>query len=215
MLGIEASGFEPEQCEALLHAISRTYGMVLVTGPTGSSKTVPLHSDLNILNEPAINISTVEDPAEINLPAINQVNVNDRAGLAFSAALESFLRQDHDIVMVGEIRDIETGEIAIKAAQTGQVVLSTLHTNGAPSTFTRLMNMDIAPFSIATSVIMITAQRLARKLCSCKRPIDIPVGALLRAGFKSHELDGSWQAYVPVGHNICKNSDYKGRLGRY
>jgi type IV pilus assembly protein PilB len=214
-LGIEALGYEPEQREALLHAIGRPYGMVLVTGPTGSGKTVSLYTCLNILNKPGINISTAEDPAEINLPGINQVNVNDRAGLTFSAALKSFLRQDPDIIMVGEIRDMETGEIAIKAAQTGHMVLSTLHTNDAPSTLTRLMNMGIAPFNIATSVIMITAQRLARKLCSCKRPIDIPEEALLRAGFKPDELDGTWQSYGPVGCDICKNSGYKGRLGIY
>ncbi len=214
-LGIEALGYEPEQREALLHAINRPYGMVLVTGPTGSGKTVSLYTCLNILNKPGINISTAEDPAEINLPGINQVNVNDKAGLTFSAALKSFLRQDPDIIMVGEIRDIETGEIAIKAAQTGHMVLSTLHTNDAPSTLTRLMNMGIAPFNIATSVIMITAQRLARKLCSCKRPLEIPEPALLRAGFRAEELDGSWQPYGPVGCDICKNSGYKGRVGIY
>ena len=214
-LGIEALGYEPEQREALLRAIRRPYGMVLVTGPTGSGKTVSLYTCLNILNKPGINISTAEDPAEINLPGINQVNVNERAGLTFSAALKSFLRQDPDIIMVGEIRDIETGEIAIKAAQTGHLVLSTLHTNDAPSTLTRLMNMGIAPFNIATSVIMITAQRLARKLCSCKRPINIPDEALLRAGFKADELNGTWQSYGPVGCDICKNSGYKGRLGIY
>ena len=214
-LGIEALGYEPEQQKALMHAISRPYGMVLVTGPTGSGKTVSLYTCLNILNKPGINISTAEDPAEINLPGINQVNVNDRAGLSFSVALKSFLRQDPDIIMVGEIRDIETGEIAIKAAQTGHMVLSTLHTNDAPSTLTRLMNMGIAPFNIATSVILITAQRLARKLCSCKRPLEIPQEALLRAGFKSEELDGTWQPYGPVGCDICKNSGYKGRCGIY
>ena len=214
-LGIEALGYEPAQQEALLHAINRPYGMVLVTGPTGSGKTVSLYTCLNILNKPGINISTAEDPAEINLPGINQVNVNDKAGLSFSAALKSFLRQDPDIIMVGEIRDIETGEIAIKAAQTGHLVLSTLHTNDAPSTLTRLMNMGIAPFNIATSVIMITAQRLARKLCSCKRPLEIPQEALLRAGFKPEELDGTWQPYGPVGCDICKNSGYKGRCGIY
>lgn len=214
-LGIEALGYEPEQQKALLHAIGRPYGMVLVTGPTGSGKTVSLYTCLNILNKPGINISTAEDPAEINLPGINQVNVNDKAGLSFSVALKSFLRQDPDIIMVGEIRDIETGEIAIKAAQTGHLVLSTLHTNDAPSTLTRLMNMGIAPFNIATSVIMITAQRLARKLCSCKRPLDIPQEALIRAGFQPDELDGTWQPYGPVGCDICKNSGYKGRCGIY
>jgi type IV pilus assembly protein PilB len=214
-LGIEALGYDPEQKEALLRAIQRPYGMVLVTGPTGSGKTVSLYTCLNILNKPGINISTAEDPAEINLPGINQVNVNDRAGLTFSAALKSFLRQDPDIIMVGEIRDIETGEIAIKAAQTGHLVLSTLHTNDAPTTLTRLMNMGIAPFNIATSVILITAQRLARRLCSCKRPIEVPKEALIRAGFKEEDLDGSWQPYGPVGCDICKNSGYKGRAGIY
>ena len=214
-LGIEALGYEPEQKAALMHAIARPYGMVLVTGPTGSGKTVSLYTCLNILNKPGINISTAEDPCEINLPGINQVNVNDRAGLTFAAALKAFLRQDPDIIMVGEIRDLDTGEIAIKAAQTGHTVLSTLHTNDAPSTLTRLMNMGVAPFNIATSVILITAQRLARRLCSCKRPIDIPKEALLRAGFLESELDGTWQPYGPVGCDICKNSGYKGRVGIY
>jgi len=214
-LGIEALGYEPEQKAALMHAISRPYGMVLVTGPTGSGKTVSLYTCLHILNKPGINISTAEDPCEINLAGINQVNVNDKAGLTFAAALKAFLRQDPDIIMVGEIRDMDTGEIAIKAAQTGHMVLSTLHTNDAPSTLTRLMNMGIAPFNIATSVILITAQRLARRLCSCKRPIDIPREALLRAGYKEADLDGSWQPYGHVGCDICKNTGYKGRVGIY
>jgi type IV pilus assembly protein PilB len=214
-LGIDALGYEKEQREALLHAIGRPYGMVLVTGPTGSGKTVSLYTCLNILNKPGINISTAEDPAEINLPGINQVNVNDKAGLTFAAALKSFLRQDPDIIMVGEIRDLDTGEIAIKAAQTGHMVLSTLHTNDAPSTLTRLMNMGIAPFNIATSVILITAQRLARRLCSCKRPIELPKEVMLRAGFKESDLDGSWQPYGAVGCDICKNTGYKGRAGIY
>ncbi len=214
-LGIEALGYEPEQKAALMHAISRPYGMVLVTGPTGSGKTVSLYTCLNILNKPGINISTAEDPCEINLPGINQVNVNDKAGLTFAAALKSFLRQDPDIIMVGEIRDLDTGEIAIKAAQTGHMVLSTLHTNDAPSTLTRLMNMGVAPFNIATSVILITAQRLARRLCSCKRPIEIPKEALLRAGYRESELDGTWQPYGHVGCDICKNTGYKGRVGIY
>ncbi len=214
-LGIEALGYDPEQKEALMKAIVRPYGMVLVTGPTGSGKTVSLYTCLNILNKPGINISTAEDPAEINLPGINQVNVNDKAGLSFSVALKSFLRQDPDIIMVGEIRDMETGEIAIKAAQTGHMVMSTLHTNDAPTTLTRLMNMGIAPFNIATSVILITAQRLARKLCSCKRPIEIPREALLRAGFSEDQLDGTWQPYGPGGCDICKNTGYKGRCGIY
>jgi type IV pilus assembly protein PilB len=214
-LGIEALGYEPDQKESLMQAIQRPYGMVLVTGPTGSGKTVSLYTCLNILNKPGINISTAEDPAEINLPGINQVNVNDKAGLTFAVALKAFLRQDPDIIMVGEIRDLETGEIAIKAAQTGHMVLSTLHTNDAPSTLTRLMNMGVAPFNIASSVILITAQRLARKLCTCKRPVAIPEEALIRAGFKEDELDGSWQTYEAVGCEVCKNTGYKGRVGIY
>jgi len=215
-LGIEALGYEPDQKEALMNAIQRPYGMVLVTGPTGSGKTVSLYTCLNILNQPDINIATAEDPAEINLPGINQVNVNDKAGLTFAAALKAFLRQDPDVIMVGEIRDLETGEIAIKAAQTGHMVLSTLHTNDAPTTLTRLMNMGIAPFNIASSVILITAQRLARRLCpQCKRPADIPKEALLRAGFREEELDGSWTPYMHVGCDACKNTGYKGRVGIY
>ena len=215
-LGIEALGYEPAQKEALLSAISRPYGMVLVTGPTGSGKTVSLYTCLNILNQPGINIATAEDPAEINLPGINQVNVNDKAGLTFAAALKAFLRQDPDIIMVGEIRDLETGEIAVKAAQTGHMVMSTLHTNDAPTTLTRLLNMGIAPFNIASSVILITAQRLARKLCSnCKQPADIPREALLRAGFSERDLDGSWTPYRHVGCETCKSTGYKGRVGIY
>ncbi|MGE5616499.1 MAG: type IV-A pilus assembly ATPase PilB [Bacillota bacterium] len=214
-LGIDALGYDPDQKENLLDAIGRPYGMVLVTGPTGSGKTVSLYTCLNILNKPGINISTAEDPAEINLPGINQVNVNDKAGLTFSAALKSFLRQDPDIIMVGEIRDLETGEIAIKAAQTGHMVLSTLHTNDAPTTLTRLMNMGIAPFNIASSVILITAQRLARRLCNCKKPVDLPQEALKRAGFKDEDLDNTWQPYGPGGCEVCKNTGYKGRVGIY
>jgi type IV pilus assembly protein PilB len=215
-LGIEALGYEPEQKEALLYAIGRPYGMVLVTGPTGSGKTVSLYTCLNLLNKPGINISTAEDPAEINLPGINQVNVNEKAGLTFSAALKSFLRQDPDIIMVGEIRDTETAEIAIKAAQTGHLVLSTLHTNDAPTTLTRMLNMGIAPFNIASSVMLITAQRLARRLCKeCKQPIEIPREALLRAGFVEAELDGTWTPYHAVGCEVCKNTGYKGRVGIY
>jgi len=215
-LGIEALGYEADQKDLLMSAIQRPYGMVLVTGPTGSGKTVSLYTCLNILNQPDINIATAEDPAEINLPGINQVNVNEKAGLTFAVALKAFLRQDPDVIMVGEIRDLETGEIAIKAAQTGHMVLSTLHTNDAPTTLTRLMNMGIAPFNIASSVILITAQRLARKLCpSCKRPLDIPKPALLRAGFTERDLDGSWTAYEHVGCEACKNTGYKGRTGIY
>ena len=215
-LGIDALGYEPEQREALLHAVGRPYGMVLVTGPTGSGKTVSLYTCLNILNLPGTNISTAEDPAEINLPGVNQVNVNEKAGLTFAAALRAFLRQDPDVIMVGEIRDLETADISIKAAQTGHMVLSTLHTNDAPTTLTRLMNMGVAPFNIASSVILITAQRLARRLCnSCKKPIEIPREALLRAGFREDDLDDSWQPYGHVGCEVCKNTGYKGRLGIY
>ncbi|SMC15908.1 type IV pilus assembly protein PilB [Andreprevotia lacus DSM 23236] len=215
-LGVDALGYEPDQKAALLDAVHRPYGMVLVTGPTGSGKTVSLYTCLNILNEPGINISTAEDPAEINLPGINQVNVNDKAGLTFPAALKAFLRQDPDIIMVGEIRDLETADIAIKAAQTGHMVFSTLHTNDAPGTLTRLLNMGVAPFNVASSVILITAQRLARKLCtSCKAPVDIPHEALLDAGFTEADLDGSWTPYKAVGCDVCKGSGYKGRVGIY
>ncbi|MGQ5522423.1 type IV-A pilus assembly ATPase PilB [Chitinimonas sp. PSY-7] len=215
-LGIDALGYEPEQKASLLEAIHRPYGMVLVTGPTGSGKTVSLYTCLNILNEPGINISTAEDPAEINLPGINQVNVNDKAGLTFAAALKSFLRQDPDIIMVGEIRDLETADISIKAAQTGHMVFSTLHTNDAPATLSRMLNMGIAPFNIASAVILITGQRLARKLCSaCKKPVDIPPEALIKAGFEPEELDGSWQPFGPVGCDTCKGTGYKGRVGIY
>ncbi|WP_230181684.1 type IV-A pilus assembly ATPase PilB [Aquabacterium sp. CECT 9606] len=214
-MGIEALGYEPIEKERLMNAISRPYGMVLVTGPTGSGKTVSLYSCLNILNQPGVNICTVEDPAEINLPGINQVNVNDRAGLTFSASLKAFLRQDPDVIMVGEIRDQETGDIAIKAAQTGHMVMSTLHTNDAPTTLTRLLNMGIPPFNIASAVILITAQRLARKLCEvCKAPAEYPKEALLRAGFKEADLDGSWRPYKAVGCSSCNNG-YKGRVGLY
>jgi type IV pilus assembly protein PilB len=214
-LGIDALGYEPDQKALLLDAVQRPYGMVLVTGPTGSGKTVSLYTCLNILNKPGVNISTAEDPAEINLPGINQVNVNDKAGLTFSAALKSFLRQDPDVIMVGEIRDLETADIAIKAAQTGHMVMSTLHTNDAPTTLTRMMNMGIPAFNIASSVILITAQRLARKLCThCKAPADADEDALIAAGFKDGDLDGSWVPYRAVGCDRC-NSGYKGRVGIY
>ena len=214
-LGIDALGYEPEEKERLMHAIGRPYGMILVTGPTGSGKTVSLYTCLNLLNKPGVNIATAEDPAEINLPGVNQVNVNEKAGLTFAAALKSFLRQDPDIIMVGEIRDLETSDIAIKAAQTGHLVLSTLHTNDAPTTLTRMRNMGIAPFNIASSVILITAQRLARRLCvNCKAVADIPKKAMLDAGFDKSELDGSWVTYRPVGCSACNNG-YKGRVGIY
>ena len=214
-LGIDALGYEPEEKARLLAAIQRPYGMVLVTGPTGSGKTVSLYTCLNILNKPGVNIATAEDPAEITLPGVNQVSMNERAGMTFTVALKAFLRQDPDIIMVGEIRDIETADIAIKAAQTGHLVLSTLHTNDAPTTLTRMRNMGIAPFNIASSVILITAQRLARRLCpNCKSPADIPRETLLEAGFKEHEVDGSWTPYRPVGCSMCTNG-YKGRVGIY
>lgn len=214
-LGIDALGYEPIEKERLMAAIERPYGMILVTGPTGSGKTVSLYTCLNLLNKPGVNISTAEDPAEINLPGINQVNMNDKAGLTFAVALRAFLRQDPDIIMVGEIRDLETADIAIKAAQTGHLVLSTLHTNDAPTTLTRMRNMGIAPFNIASSVILITAQRLARRLCpKCKEPTDIPNDALLEAGFTEEDLDGSWTPYKPVGCDACNNG-YKGRVGIY
>ncbi|MDM7462796.1 type IV-A pilus assembly ATPase PilB [Tepidimonas taiwanensis] len=215
-LGIDALGYEEDEKARLLEAIHRPYGMVLVTGPTGSGKTVSLYTCLNILNQPGINISTAEDPAEINLPGINQVNVNEKAGLTFAAALRAFLRQDPDVIMVGEIRDLETADIAIKAAQTGHLVLSTLHTNDAPSTLTRLVNMGVAPFNIASSVHLITAQRLARRLCpQCKVPHhDIPRQVLLDAGFKPEDLEGDWQPYRAVGCPAC-NEGYKGRVGIY
>ncbi len=214
-LGIDALGYEPVEKERLLQAIGRPYGMILVTGPTGSGKTVSLYTCLNLLNKPGVNIATAEDPSEINLPGVNQVNVNEKAGLTFAVALKSFLRQDPDIIMVGEIRDLETADISIKAAQTGHLVLSTLHTNDAPTTLTRMRNMGIAPFNIASSVILITAQRLARRLCPvCKVPADIPHEALVDAGYEEHEIDGSWVTYRPVGCSACNNG-YKGRLGIY
>ncbi len=214
-LGIDALGYEAEEKERLLAAVSRPYGMVLVTGPTGSGKTVSLYTCLNLLNKPGVNISTAEDPSEINMPGVNQVNVNEKAGLTFAAALKSFLRQDPDVIMVGEIRDLETADIAIKAAQTGHLVLSTLHTNDAPTTLTRMRNMGIAPFNIASSVILITAQRLARRLCpSCKAPADIPHETLLEAGYTEEDVDGTWTPYRPVGCSACNNG-YKGRVGIY
>ena len=214
-LGIEALGYEPAEKERLLACIVRPYGMILVTGPTGSGKTVSLYTCLNMLNQPGVNISTVEDPAEINMPGVNQVNVNDKAGLNFAAALKSFLRQDPDVIMVGEIRDLETADIAIKAAQTGHMVLSTLHTNDAPTTLTRLQNMGVAAFNIASSILLITAQRLARRLCeSCKVPADYPRASLLRAGYTEAMLDDTWRPYRAVGCSSCNNG-YRGRVGIY
>ena len=216
-LGIEALGYEPIQKQHLLSAVSRPYGLVLVTGPTGSGKTVSLYTCLNILNNPGVNIATAEDPCEIPLAGINQVNVNDKQGLTFAVALKSFLRQDPDIIMIGEIRDLETADMAIKAASTGHMVLSTLHTNDAPSTLTRLLNMGVAPFNIASAVSLITAQRLARRLCkSCKVAIDAPKEALLAVGFLEEDFKEKWQLYGPKegGCEMCNNG-YKGRVGIY
>jgi type IV pilus assembly protein PilB len=212
-LGIEALGFEEHQMKAFLAAISKPYGMILVTGPTGSGKTVSLYTALNLLNKPEVNISTAEDPVEIQVPGINQVNTNVKTGLTFAEALRAFLRQDPDIVMVGEIRDLETAEIAVKAAQTGHLVLSTLHTNDAPQTLTRLANMGIPPFNIASSVLLIMAQRLARRLCEhCKIPDDLPKEALLEEGFTEDDLKTDFTIYKPVGCDMCTGG-YKGRVG--
>ncbi|MEJ7138907.1 type IV-A pilus assembly ATPase PilB [Amphibiibacter pelophylacis] len=214
-LGIDSLGYEPAEKARLLDAIRRPYGMVLVTGPTGSGKTVSLYTCLNLLNKPGVNIATAEDPAEINLPGVNQVNVNERVGLTFATALRSFLRQDPDIIMVGEIRDLETADIAIKAAQTGHLVLSTLHTNDAPSTLSRLLNMGVAPFNIASSILVITAQRLARRLCErCKEPVTLPDAALLDAGYTPQHVAQGLKLYRPVGCPEC-NQGYKGRVGLY
>jgi type IV pilus assembly protein PilB len=214
-IGIDALGYDPEQKEKLLTAVGRPYGMILVTGPTGSGKTVSLYSCLNILNRPGINISTAEDPAEINLPGINQVNINDKAGLTFPVALKAFLRQDPDVIMVGEIRDLETADIAIKAAQTGHLVFSTLHTNDAPATLTRLMNMGVPAFNIASSIILITGQRLARRLCACKKVATFTPEILKSAGFKDEDLNNTWKPYVAMGCETCGGTGYKGRVGIY
>ncbi len=214
-LGIDALGYEPEQKELYMKALSNPYGMILVTGPTGSGKTVSLYTGLNILNIPETNISTAEDPAEINMEGINQVNVNTKVGLTFAEALRAFLRQDPDVVMVGEIRDLETAEIAIKAAQTGHLVLSTLHTNDAPQTLTRLMNMGVPPFNIATSVSLIIAQRLGRRLCPhCKKPDDLPREVLEEEGFTAEDLSENFTLYKAVGCDQCVGG-YKGRVGIY
>ena len=215
MLGIDALGYEAFQRELYLKYLAKPQGMILVTGPTGSGKTVSLYTGLNILNKEDTNISTAEDPAEINLPGVNQVNVNPKVGLTFAAALRAFLRQDPDVVMVGEIRDLETAEIAIKAAQTGHLVLSTLHTNDAPQTLTRLMDMGVKPYAIATSVSLIIAQRLARRLCnSCKQIVDVPAEALLKEGFQPEDVQAGIKIYGPKGCQNC-NEGYKGRVGIY
>ena len=214
-LGIDALGYEPFQKELYLANLKKPQGMILVTGPTGSGKTVSLYTGLNILNVEDTNISTAEDPAEIILPGVNQVNVNPKVGLTFAAALRAFLRQDPDVVMVGEIRDLETAEIALKAAQTGHLVLSTLHTNDAPQTLTRLVDMGVKPYAIATSVSLIIAQRLARRLCPhCKHVLDIPADALLREGFTQSDVDAGLQIYGPTGCSQCTDG-YKGRVGIY
>ena len=214
-LGIEALGYEAEQREQYLHTLARPQGMILVTGPTGSGKTVSLYTGLQILNREDTNISTAEDPVEINLPGINQVNVNPRVGLTFAAALSAFLRQDPDVIMVGEIRDLETAEIAIKASQTGHLVLSTLHTNDAPQTLTRLVDMGVKPYAIATSVSLIIAQRLTRRLCSqCKQPLEIPSEALLKEGFTEPDVAAGMKIYAPKGCSACTDG-YKGRTGVY
>jgi type IV pilus assembly protein PilB len=214
-MGIEKLGYEPEQQQLFLDAIQKPYGMVLVTGPTGSGKTVSLYTALGILNDEQRNISTVEDPVEIRLPGVNQVQQNIKRGMTFAAALRSFLRQDPDIIMVGEIRDLETAEIAIKAAQTGHMVLSTLHTNDAPQTIARLMNMGIAPYNITSSVTLVIAQRLARRLCSnCKRPMQLPDHAVLAEGFTDDEVHAGFTIYDAVGCSECTEG-YKGRVGLY
>ncbi len=213
-MGIEKLGYEDDQRKLFLDAIDKPYGMVLVTGPTGSGKTVSLYTALNILNTEGRNISTVEDPVEIRLPGVNQVQQNTKRGMTFAAALRSFLRQDPDVIMVGEIRDLETAEIAIKAAQTGHMVLSTLHTNDAAQTISRLMNMGIAPYNITSSVSLVIAQRLARRLHDCKKPLDLPPAALLAEGFSQADVDAGLQIFEAVGCSGC-NEGYKGRTGIY
>jgi type IV pilus assembly protein PilB len=214
-LGIDALGYEDFQKKLYLDALAKPYGMILVTGPTGSGKTVSLYTGLNILNTEDRNISTAEDPAEINMPGVNQVNVNPKVGLTFAAALRAFLRQDPDVIMVGEVRDLETAEIAIKAAQTGHLVLSTLHTNDAPKSLTRLVDMGVKPYAIASTVQLIIAQRLARRLCeSCKELKDIPEEALLQEGFTAEDVRGGLRIYGPVGCKACTDG-YKGRVGIY
>ncbi|WP_133480099.1 type IV-A pilus assembly ATPase PilB [Cognatilysobacter segetis] len=213
-LGIDKLGYEEDQKKLFLDAIAKPYGMVLVTGPTGSGKTVSLYTALNILNEDARNISTVEDPVEIRVPGINQVQMNVKRGMTFAAALRSFLRQDPDVIMVGEIRDLETAEIGVKAAQTGHMVLSTLHTNDAPQTVARLMNMGIAPYNITSSVTLIIAQRLARRLHDCKRPVQLPEHALLSEGFTQEDIAAGITLFEPVGCPDCTEG-YKGRTGIY
>src|SRR5256714_13969952 len=214
-LGIDALGYEPFQKDLYMKTLAKPQGMILVTGPTGSGKTVSLYTGLNILNKEDTNISTAEDPAEINLPGVNQVNVNPKVGLTFASAMRAFLRQDPDVIMVGEIRDLETAEIAIKAAQTGHLVMSTLHTNDAPQTLTRLVDMGVKPYAIATSVSLIIAQRLARRLCpQCKAPVEIPAEALLKEGFQEADVRAGLKIYGPKGCSACTDG-YKCREGIY
>jgi type IV pilus assembly protein PilB len=214
-MGIDSLGYEPFQKELYAKYLAKPQGMILVTGPTGSGKTVSLYTGLHILNREDTNISTAEDPSEINLPGVNQVNVNPKVGLTFASAMRAFLRQDPDVIMVGEIRDLETAEIAIKAAQTGHLVLSTLHTNDAPQTLTRMVDMGVKPYAIATSVSLIIAQRLARRLCNhCKVHIDIPREALLKEGFTDIDVAAGLKIYGPKGCSNCTDG-YKGRVGIY
>ncbi|HSY08281.1 MAG TPA: type IV-A pilus assembly ATPase PilB [Steroidobacteraceae bacterium] len=214
-MGIDSLGYEPFQRDLYTKFLAKPQGMILVTGPTGSGKTVSLYTGLHILNREDTNISTAEDPSEINLPGVNQVNVNPKVGLTFASAMRAFLRQDPDVIMVGEVRDLETAEIAIKAAQTGHLVLSTLHTNDAPQTLTRLIDMGVKPYAIATSVSLIIAQRLARRLCShCKQPLEIPKEALLKEGFQEEDVAAGLRIYVPKGCGSCTDG-YKGRVGIY
>jgi type IV pilus assembly protein PilB len=215
-LNIDKLGYEEDQKRLYLEALANPYGMVLVTGPTGSGKTVSLYTGINILNTDSVNISTAEDPVEINLPGVNQVQIDEKTGMTFAKALKAFLRQDPDIILVGEIRDLETGGIAIKAATTGHMVMSTLHTNDAPQTLTRMIDMGIAPFAIATAVNLIMAQRLCRRLCSCKIEQNIPEPALLAEGFKEEEIPNlKLYAPRPGGCDKCQGFGYKGRIGIY
>jgi type IV pilus assembly protein PilB len=214
-LAIEQLGYEPSQQDALLQAIRRPHGLVLMTGPTGSGKTVSLYACLQLLNRPGVNIATAEDPVEIDLAGVNQVTINERAGLGFAVALRAFLRQDPDILMVGEIRDLDTADIAVKAAQTGHLVLSTLHTNDAPATLTRLLNMGVPAFNIASSVTLVVAQRLVRKLCGCRQPLKLSPEVMRRAGFGEADMAASPVLFKPGGCDRCAQSGYRGRTGLY
>ena len=214
-LGIDQLGYEPQQRQALLRAIGKPHGMVLMTGPTGSGKTVSLYACLQLLNRPGVNIATAEDPVEINLPGVNQVGINERAGLSFAVALRAFLRQDPDVLMVGEIRDLETADIAIKASQTGHLVFSTLHTNDAPATLVRLLNMGVPAFNVASSVSLIVAQRLVRRLCACREEVRASPDSLQRAGFSEADIARSASLFQAHGCDKCNQSGYRGRTGIY